>query len=85
MSIERVEVLVEEPSTREVLEALLPRAFAGPAYFVHEHAGKDDLLAKLPARLRGYADRARSELPAGVTGAFRLLANIIALNQRKSF
>lgn len=25
------------------------------------------------------------ELPAGVTGAFRLLANIIALNQRKSF
>ncbi len=53
--IERVEVLVEEPSAEAALRALLPRFLGDVAFEVYSYNGKSDPLAKLPARLRGYA------------------------------
>jgi hypothetical protein len=49
-------VLVEEPSMEAFLHALLPRLMpAGRTFEIHPFQGKDDLLAKLEARLRAYA------------------------------
>lgn len=49
-------LLVEEPSMEAFLHALLPRLMpAGRTFSIHPFQGKDDLLAKLEARLRGYA------------------------------
>lgn len=52
-----VEVLVEELSAEVALRSLLP-ALLGPdvTFAIHAFQGKRDLLAKLPARLRGYAN-----------------------------
>lgn len=51
-----LEILVEEPSMEAFLALLLPRLLNGRATFrLHPHRGKGDLLAKLNARLRGYA------------------------------
>lgn len=50
------EVLVEEPSMEAFLRLVLPKVVRDSATFeVYTHQGKSDLLAKLPARLRGYA------------------------------
>jgi hypothetical protein len=54
MSVQHVEVLVEEPSMEPVMRALLPRLLGTTSFEVHPHLCKADLLAKLPARLRGY-------------------------------
>lgn len=55
MSVEHVEVLVEEASMEALLRVLLPR-LAGPLSFdVYQHQGKHNLLKRLPGRLRGYA------------------------------
>lgn len=54
MSVEHVEVLVEEPSMKAALELLLA-SMELPSFTVHAHQGKSDLLARLPARLQGYA------------------------------
>ncbi len=59
MSVAHVEVLVEEPSTETALRALLPRLLGGLTFRVYPYQCKDDLLAKLPNRLRAY----RSWLP----------------------
>jgi hypothetical protein len=49
-------VLVEEPSMEAFLRGLLPRLLpAGRTFDVHPFRCKDDLLAKLPDRLHGYA------------------------------
>lgn len=49
-------VLVEEPSMEAFLQQLLPRLLPqGRTFELHPHQGKADLLAKLEARLRGYA------------------------------
>lgn len=57
MRAEHLEILVEEPSMEAFLRELLPRFLGGRATFeVHPFQGKDDLLEKLPARLRGYAN-----------------------------
>ncbi|HYR29472.1 MAG TPA: DUF4276 family protein, partial [Thermoanaerobaculia bacterium] len=53
--IEHFEILVEEPSSEAALRALLPRFLGDVTFDVHPHGGKADLLAKLPARLRGYS------------------------------
>jgi hypothetical protein len=54
MSVEHVEVLVEEPSAEAALSLLLPKLL--PATFtIHSHQGKSDLLGKLALKLRGYA------------------------------
>lgn len=50
------EFLVEEPSVEAFLDRILPRIFGDRSTFnIRVHQGKTDLLAKLEARLRGYA------------------------------
>ncbi len=50
-----LEILVEEASMEVFLRALLPRLLGDGARFdVHAYQGKDDLVKKLPDRLRGY-------------------------------
>ena len=56
MSVEHVEVLVEELSMEAALRVLLPRLLGDVSFEVYPHQGKQDLLARLPARLRGYAN-----------------------------
>lgn len=55
MTVEHVEVLVEEPSTEAALQILLPKILGATSFAIHPHQGKSDLLAKLPAKLRAYA------------------------------
>ncbi len=56
MTATHLELLVEEPSMEAFLRALLPRLLPNDRSFeVHPFQGKGDLLAKLQARLRGYA------------------------------
>ncbi len=56
MTARHLKLLVEEPSMEAFLRALLPRLLAASRTFeVHAFQGKADLLGKLQARLRGYA------------------------------
>jgi len=55
MSVDHVEVLVEEPSMEAALRLLLPSMLNGISFEIYQHQCKDDLLARLPERLRGYA------------------------------
>lgn len=56
MTAQHLELLVEEPSMEAFLRALLPRLLPeGRTFEVHAFQGKADLLGKLQARLRGYA------------------------------
>ncbi len=61
MTAEHLEILVEEPSMEAFLKELLPRVIGDqPSFRIYPHQGKQDLLEKLEARMRGY----RSWLPA---------------------
>jgi hypothetical protein len=55
-----LEMLVEEPSAETALGILIPRILAGVTFTIHPFKGKQDLLRKLPKRLKGY----RSWLPS---------------------
>jgi hypothetical protein len=56
-----IELLVEEPSAEVALDNLLAKILGSQVtYLIHAYQGKQDLLTKLPARLRGY----RHWLPA---------------------
>jgi hypothetical protein len=55
MTVEHVEVLVEEPSMEAALRLLLPKIIGPLSFEVYPHQCKDELLARLPARLQGYA------------------------------
>jgi hypothetical protein len=56
MSATHLELLVEEPSMEALLCGLLPKLLPKDRSFnIHAFQGKDDLLRKLDARLRGYA------------------------------
>ena len=56
MSVSNLEILVEEPSMEAFLRELLPRILGGRLDFqIHSYLSKDDLLKKLPQRLRGYS------------------------------
>lgn len=56
MTASHLELLVEEPSMEAFLRSLLPRLLPQDRTFeVHPFQGKEDLLGKLEARLRGYA------------------------------
>ncbi|MBL8920782.1 MAG: DUF4276 family protein [Myxococcaceae bacterium] len=55
MSVDQVEVLVEEPSMAAALTVILPGLLGSTTWAVHEHTSKQDLLKKLPNRLRGYS------------------------------
>ena len=61
MTVEHIELLVEELSMEAALRILLPRILGDVSFEVYPHQCKEDLLTKLPARLRGY----RSWLPQG--------------------
>jgi hypothetical protein len=50
-----IEFLVEDLSTQEACKMLLPKLLpSGIEYEIRSFRGKQDLLSKLPARLRGY-------------------------------
>lgn len=55
MSVEHVELLVEEPSMEAALRLLLPRILGELPFEIYPHQCKEELLARLPERLRGYA------------------------------
>lgn len=55
MTVAHVEVLVEEPSAEAALLLLLPKMLGNASFQVYPHSCKDDLLKRLPERLRGYA------------------------------
>jgi len=56
MSVEHLEILVEERSMEVFLRELLPGLIGNEVTFnVYPSQGKDDLLRNLPARLRGYS------------------------------
>jgi hypothetical protein len=56
MKAVHLEILVEEFSMEAFLVDVLPKVLEGRATFsVHAYSGKDDLMAKLPSRLRGYS------------------------------
>jgi hypothetical protein len=54
MTVDHVELLVEEASMEAALEQLLPRMLSRATFRIHAHQGKPDLLRQLPQRLRGY-------------------------------
>ena len=55
MIVEQVEVLVEEPSMEALLRLVLPKMLGATPFEVYTHQCKDELLKRLPERLRGYA------------------------------
>ena len=57
MTVEHVELLVEEPSMEAALRIALPRILGNLSFEVYPHQCKDELLQRLPQRLRGYGNR----------------------------
>jgi hypothetical protein len=55
MSVSHLEVLVEEPSMEAALRGLLPRVLGDMSFGVYPYQCKDELLKRLPERLRGYS------------------------------
>ena len=55
MTVDHVEVLVEEPSMAAALRMLMPKLLREGSFEIYQHMGKQDLLSRLPSRLRGYA------------------------------
>jgi hypothetical protein len=53
--VRHIEILVEEPSMEAALRILLPRMVGDLSFNVYPYECKQDLLGKLPGRLRGYA------------------------------
>lgn len=49
-----IEILVEEPSAKALLQVLAPRIVPDVTVNIHEHNGKQALLKRLPRRLQGY-------------------------------
>lgn len=62
MTVEHVEVLVEELSAEAALREVLERVLADISFKVYPHVCKEELLIRLPNRLAGYAAR-RSKDP----------------------
>lgn len=56
MTIDHLEIFVEEPSMEAFLVELLPRVLEeGVTFSIFTYNGKSDLLKKLPNRLQGYS------------------------------
>jgi hypothetical protein len=55
VTIEHIEVLVEEPSAEAAMRLLLPRILGETSFEVYPHSCKDELLQRLPERFRGYS------------------------------
>ncbi|MHB1034546.1 MAG: DUF4276 family protein [Pirellulales bacterium] len=56
MSVEHIEVLVEEPSMEAALRLILPKVLKTTSFEVYPFQCKNELLDRLPQRLRGYAN-----------------------------
>lgn len=54
MTVERVDVLVEEPSMEAALRLLLPKILGQTSFEVYQYRCKQELLLRLPERLAGY-------------------------------
>ena len=54
MSVDHVEILVEEPSMETALRLLLPKIIEDLSFEIYPYQCKQDMLANLPDRLRGY-------------------------------
>ncbi len=54
MTVEHVELLVEEPSMEVALRAILPKVLGHVTFDVYRHQCKAELLERLPERMRGY-------------------------------
>jgi len=61
MRVEYIEILVEEPSMEAALRLLIPQVLGKLPFDVFPFQCKDELLDRLPQRLRGYANRRRSD------------------------
>jgi hypothetical protein len=57
MTVEHVEILVEEPSMEAALRLLLPKVIGRLSFEVHNYQNKNKLLNRLPQRLLGYSKR----------------------------
>jgi hypothetical protein len=55
MTVEHVEVLVEEPSAEAAMRLILPRLLGATPFTIYPYQCKDELIQRLPERLRGYA------------------------------
>lgn len=55
MSVDHLEVLVEEPSMEAALRLLLGKMIGDISFEIYSYQCKDELLTRLPERLRGYA------------------------------
>lgn len=55
MKVDHIEFLVEEPSMEAALRTLLPKIVGALSFEIYPFLCKDDLIAKLSDRLRGYA------------------------------
>lgn len=55
MKADHIEFIVEEPSAEAFLQELLGRLLSRVSFAIHPFQGKDELLRRLPDRLRGYA------------------------------
>ncbi len=62
MTVEHVELLVEEPSMEAALRLLLPKMLGDLSFEIYPHQCKDELLLRLLQRLRGYAQRRESDV-----------------------
>ena len=60
MTVEHVELLIEEPSMEAALRLLLPKVLGDLTFEVYPHQCKDELLVRLPQRLRGYGQRRKT-------------------------
>ncbi len=54
--VSHVELLVEEPSMEAALRLWLPQVLGHVSFQVHAYQCKDDLMKRLPDRLRGYSN-----------------------------
>ena len=59
--MEHVELLVEEPSMEAALRLILPKILGSLSFEIYPHQCKDDLMLRLPQRLRGYQLRCRND------------------------
>jgi hypothetical protein len=53
--VTHIEILVEEPSMEAALRLIVPKLRGALSFEVYPYSCKQDLLKKLPARLKGYA------------------------------
>jgi hypothetical protein len=57
MTVEHIELLVEETSMEAALRLILPKILGDLSFEVFPHQSKNELLIRLPQRLRGYEQR----------------------------